>query len=354
MSDPTPESATAPMPDPAVAAAPPVPPPPAPAKSRPRWILPVAISGGALLLIIGGFVATFAVLTASHAPEKPVAAYLDAIVAGHVEDAMAGTVNAPRSPLLDDDVYAATDDRITGYTIKSISVTGATALATVDLTTASGAKTSTVNLVSTGIDLLWQNWAVDGEKLSVVDIGWFAPTDFALAVNGVELTGVSGRQHYAALPGTYEFAPATSSEFITAEPVTATIGGLAGAGDSVDTAVVLTEAAEKKARSALKKFIDGCIKQHKFAPKGHCGFAISSDGGSYPTLNWTIVKRPHAAFEKFDGVGFPVTTTKKGTFKLDGRNSQYIISGTVKHYEYFGYITVDADGKVTFTSGYED
>ncbi|HEX7835114.1 MAG TPA: hypothetical protein VF479_06560 [Pseudolysinimonas sp.] len=339
--------------------APPKPPPNAlpaapPAKTRPRWILPVAISGGAVLLIVGGLVAAVAVLTASHAPERPVAAYLDAIVAGHVEDAMAGIENAPRSPLLDDDVYAATDDRITGYTITSVSVTGATAVATVELTTASGSTTSTVDLVSTGIDLLWQKWAVDGEKLPVVDIGWFAPDDFEVSANGVALSGVSGRQHYAALPGSYEFAPAVPSDLITAEQVTATIRGLTGAGDSVDTAVVLTEEAEKEAGAALKRFIDGCIKQHKFAPKGGCGFAISSDGGSYPTLNWSILARPHASFEKFDGVGFPVTTTKTGSFKLDGRNSQYIVTGTVKRYEYWGYISVDAGGKVTFTSLYED
>jgi hypothetical protein len=360
MSDPTPPPADVPAPDPAAAVPPVVPPTDAPAapsaaKPRSRLVLPLAIGGGALLLIVGGLAVTYAVLNAAHAPEKPVVAYLDDIVAGHVEDAVAQLENGPRSPLLDDDVYAATDDRITGYTIGEVTESGATATVTVELTTESGNLTEKVPLVSTGSDMLWQLWAVDGEKLPEIDIAWFAPDGYDLAVNGVALPGVSGRQHLPALPGSYEFGPAEQSEVISAEPVTATVDSFSHAGDdSVDTSVILTEEGEKQARSALNAFVNKCIKQHVLSPKGACGFGILSDGQVYPTLNWSITRRPQVTFNAFDGFGFEVITTKTGIFKLTGENSQYIITGIIDDYEYFGSIGVDGEDKVTYTSRFED
>jgi len=355
MSDPTPPPASVPAPDaapdPATAV---VPAEPAATKSRMRRILPFAIGGGALILVVGGLAVAYAVLSAAHAPEKPVVAYLDDIVAGDVEDAVAQLENGPRSPLLDDDVYAATEDRITGYTIGEVTSDGVTATVSVELTTASGKSTENVALVSTGTDMLWQMWAVDGEKLPEVDIAWFAPDGYDLAVNGVALPGVGGRQHYAALPGIYEFAPAEESTLMTAEPGTATVDSFTHAGDdSVDTSVVLTEEGEKQARTALAKFVDACIKQHVMSPKGGCGFGILSDGEVYPTLNWSISRRPQVTFNAFDGFGFEVITTKTGIFKLKGENSQYIITGIIDNYEYFGFMSVGADA-VTYTSRYED
>jgi hypothetical protein len=318
-----------------------------------RRLLPFAIGGGALLLVLIGLGVAYAILTAAHSPKNPVEAYLDAIVAGDVQDAVAGIENAPRSPLLDDDVYEATPDRVTGYTIGAITTTDTTAEATVELTSATGTTTSKLHLVSTGTDMLWQVWAIDGETLPEVDVAWFAPDGYDIAANGVALVGLGGRQHYAALPGSYEFAPAVPGELLTAEPATATIAGLSGAGDTADTSVVLTEQGEKAARGALKKFLNGCIKQHVLAPKGGCGFAILSDGEVYPTLNWSISRMPQVTFNAYDGVGFEVTTTKTGIFKLKGENSQYIVTGIIDDYKYAGFITVTGD-KVTYTSHYTD
>jgi hypothetical protein len=345
MSDPTP-------PPPAAPAAPAAEPPAA--KSRKRWLLPLAIGGGALLLVAGGLAVAFAMLSAAHSPDKPVVAYLDAIVAGDVEDAVAGLENGPSSPLLADDVYAASEGRITGYTIGEITDSGTTATVAVELTTASGTSSEKLSLVSTGTDMLWQLWAVDGATLPEIDVAWFAPDDYELAANGVALPGVGGRQHLAALPGVYEFAPAEENALLSAEPVTATVESFSAAGnESVDTSVILSEEGEKQARKALKTFIDKCIKQHVMAPKGGCGFGILSDGQVYPTLNWSITRRPQVTFNPYDGFGFEVITTKSGVFKLKGQNSQYIVTGVIDDYEYAGFVSAGGDS-VTYTSRYED
>ena len=59
-------------------------------------------------------------------------------------------------------------------------------------------------------------------------------------------------------------------------------------------------------------------------------------------------------FNAFDGFGFEVITTKTGVFKLKGENSQYIVTGIIDDYEYFGFISVGGDDTVTYTSRYED
>lgn len=324
-------------------------------RSRRRLLLAIGIPVGAIVLLGIGLGIAFAVQTDAHAPDKPVAAYLDALVAGEAEAAADLLENAPTGALIDDEIFSAATDRITGYTIGKTTTAGTTAKVIVEFTTDSGGWSEVVPLVSTGRDLLWNVWAVDGSAIGEVEVAWYAPAGIGLSANGVTLpSALTGRESLPAFPGTYEFAPVAPGELITAAPESATIGGLsASAGTQVALPVTLTDEGTAAAKSALKVFLNNCVKQHVLSPKGRCGFGILPDDQTYPTLNWTIERRPSVTFEGYSGTGFEVVTTKTGVLKLRGENANYIATGIIDDYKYYGYVDL-VDGAITFTSMYED
>ena len=329
-------------------------------RSRRRLIRPLAIAGGAVIVVVAGLGITDAVLTAQHAPDRAVRAFLDRLVAGHAEAAGALLDPQPTTNdvLLDDDVYGAIETgRITMYTIVSSSEKGDTALVTAKLTDDTHTWTEAIHLDSTGRDLLWNVWAVDGHHLARVDVNLSAPAALPLTVNGVDLGAgaIDGDGSFAVFPGVYELAPAVDAKApFKVDAQTVVVHGIGDESDDARFQVDLTDTGVAAANGALAKFLSGCISQHVLNPTGNCGYSVIDDGTVFTTITWTLSKRPTATFDAYDGTGFNVTTTTKGIIDFRGENSRLIGTTTFNDYEYYGEILFDGKGAATFESDYQD
>jgi hypothetical protein len=196
---------------------------------------------------------------------------------------------------------------------------------------------------------------VDGRTLPTVETTWAAPDGLGLAVNGVELDSadIAGTNTFTVLPGAYEVTQSAPNDLFAVAPQQLDIASFvqSGAPEQLSFGVTLTDEGATSAKRALRSFLDGCIHQKRTAPKGHCGFKVTTGGTKYTKMKWTIVTRPAAEYAAYDGTGWQVITTKTGTFKFRGENSRYIGKATIRGYEYIGYITFDGD-VATFTSLY--
>lgn len=356
--EPTPEpaapAAAAPAPAAPATPAPAAAPAPAPADpaARRRLFVILGIIGGAVILLIIAVIVIASVIGAARSPKAALSGFLDDLVAGDAEQAMLRVDGAADSPFLSDAVYSKADNRVTRYDVTDVRESGSTAQATVDVTTRSGGWTDVIQLTKVGGD-----WRVDGRTLPAVEANWAAPDGFGLAVNGVELDSadIAGQHTLTVLPGSYDVTQATASDVFEVAPTTLDIPSFvqSGAPEQLQAAVTLTDEGVTSANRALRTFLDKCIQQNRPAPKGHCGFKVTTGGHKYTSNRWTIKTRPTADFQAYDGTGWEVVTTRTGTFKFKGKNSRYIGTATIKGYEYVGYITFDGD-VATFTSEYEE
>ncbi|CAN5499795.1 hypothetical protein BH09ACT4_BH09ACT4_08360 [soil metagenome] len=354
---PTPPPAPMPPATPATPAAPAAPAAPADPGARRKLLTILAIAGGAVLLVIIAIVVFFSVQSAAHSPQAAVSGYLDELVIGNAEQAVLKIDGAPTSPYFDNDVYSKADNRVTRYTVTGSTEIGSTAQVTVDLTTRNGGWTDVLQLTRIGSDGPFPVWAIDGSTMPTVEMSWFAPDGVGLSVNGVELdpATIAGRTSFPVLPGVYDVTQSAASDVYAVAPQQLDIASFAqsGAPEQLDVSVTLAEDAATTANRALRNFLDACIQQKRAAPKGQCGFKVTTGGTNYTRIKWTIVVRPTAEYGAYDGTGFEVATIKKGTFKFRGENSRYIGKATIKGYEYLGYVTLNENGDASFFSGYE-
>ncbi len=323
--------------------------------SRRRLFTILGIAGGAVLLVIVAVVAVTSVQAAAHAPSVAVSAFLDELVAGNAEDAIELVDDADDSPFFDDDVYASAENTITSYKIVSTEENGSTAKVTVDVTSRGGDWTDVIELTRTGSDGPYPIWAIDGSTLPIVSAGGAVPEGLEFTIGNTDVAASDFKAGYPAFPGRYEVTQGDgmSGVYVLASQTLDVAGFDQSA--KVNAAVTLTEDAVDSANAALKSYLNKCIKQKRDAPKGGCGFAVTTDR-AYDTIKWKIVTRPTAEFQPFDGTGFGVTTVKTGTFKYTGDTYtsawHYYARYTYKKWEYSGYITFGDDGKAIYTSLY--
>ncbi|MET0839769.1 MAG: hypothetical protein ABWY19_13365, partial [Marmoricola sp.] len=102
-------------------------------RARMRRVL--IVGGGVLVMAVVAVVAYNVVNAKVYGPNGQAAAYLDAVAAADVEDALALAPldDSADQSLMKQSVYAEADNRVTGYEITGVKTTGDTAVAQVDL-----------------------------------------------------------------------------------------------------------------------------------------------------------------------------------------------------------------------------
>jgi len=334
----------------------------APTEERPRkrrrWLLVGGITAGVVILLGVGAAVGASVISGNLGADKPVDAFLQRLVDGEAESALAMVTGADDGPLLTDEVYGGAENRIGAFTLGEPTVEGETATVVATITQGDEEYETTFALVSAGKTLLfWNDWRLDAVPLAAVAVDFDAPGDLALELGGQPLDrAVVASGPLAALPGDYAFSSPDDNANYTAAPATASVVGFGGRVGvdpldpvEVDFPVTLTDAGQKAALAAANKNLDACIAQTVMSPVG-CRYGVAVEPGvSNTNIRWSIIARPAATFGAWDGGGFPVVSTAPGRFGFVSNYTEPATRGsgtataTVDDYEF--------SGKVTFTGG---
>lgn len=328
---------------------------------RRRWV-PVVLAGGALLALLGGAAVAVAIVSAQRTPQAAASAFLDELVAGDAAGAQSLLASIPSGNpvLLQPDTYAATSDRLDGYTVLSTAVDGSSATAEVEFEQAGERYTQELPLVLVRKDLgLFDVWRISSDALPSVYVTFARPDSMGLEVNGTEFGGLEGAfdLDVPAFPGTYDFEPIGGTDYYGAEPVTVSLRfDDSDAPATVALPVRLTDAGVAAATSAVDATLDACLAQPVLAPQPNCGFSVAQDDATYSNVRWTLVTRPTVTFGEYSaGDGWAVIPASPGTLRLDADYETATERGTAQSvidgFEQSGAISsIDESGTAVFES----
>jgi hypothetical protein len=304
---------------------------PAATRSAPRRrtlrrgaVVGIVAGGAAVVLLLVAGVVGYSAGSASHAPDRPVRAFLDDLTAGHVDQALtaAGVDHDDSDVLLTDAAYAEAKGRVTGYRVAATRTDGDTATVTAYLRQGGRDVSSTFTLDRTGTEWgVFPVWELEPPRLGAVDVSVRGPADAALRVAGQPVrTGKDGTATLTALPGTYDVA-VDGGKWYSAAATSATVAGFGGTASSpVVVTTALTAAGQQAARTAVDAWVDGCIASTEAAPPGCSFYAYGEDPAyTYTNQKWTLEARPTVTVGAWGSGGWLVTTTSSGraTFTAD-------------------------------------
>lgn len=294
-----------------------VPPPTAPVQRIPmspadrarakRALIGIGVVGG--LGLVGLVVFSIAGSVLSD-PEKRAEAYLDALVEGDVEEAMrlAPTdADEALTDLLNNDVYGAADDRITGYEITDVDDGfGDTVTVTVDLEGVEDGRGVELTLEEDGRRaLFFTDWKVaEGGLASELTVS-VPEQSTSLEVNGVSVPAAAGEDmDLWALPGSYAINPYGESTWIAAADSVTTVPA---SSYGVYAKVASPEPSEEltaQVQTELEKWVNDCMTSEDLEPSG-CPQSAFGYGDDVRKVRWTLTSMPTLSWDGFDGT-FPV------------------------------------------------
>lgn len=319
-----------------------------PRKSR-RLVVGISIAAACVLVLGGGIAVGAAVVTASLSPKKQVEAFLQNLVDGNAEDALALSSRSDYGDagvLLTDKAYAAATNHINAFTVAEPVISGGKATVVAKITQGIDTYTQKFALKTAGKTLLF----FDTWQLAAIPFGTFAvslsgPSDLALTVNGATFVpkNSTGRA-LPAFPGDYTAeAPATSTNYLVVGD-TATVAGF-GDHASVSMRAGLSKTGKEVANAALSTWLNACAAQAVLVPVD-CGFGIDSDAGSvYTNVAWVVTRVPISEFGPWDGKRFPVTNVTTGKLDMTADYSMPATGeygdawGSADDYGFFGDLT---------------
>lgn len=301
---------------------------PTPVASRPltpeeraRYKRAGIVGAAVLTALVAGWVTISVVNSQVYGPEGQARAYLDALVAADLEEALD---LAPVGREADDDlltaaIYRAAENRITGYEIG-------------DVETSDGTVSVQVRLAGLGEDVetelflekdgrtagVFDKWrVVDGGLAAAVSVTMPENGD-SLAVNGIDVERVEGDVWL--LPGDYAIDPYAGNRWLesTTDQVTVSPG-------SDFSFLELPEATASdefvtEVQRQVDAYLSTCMAAVELEP---AGCPNSTYGGSeVRNVTWTLQSAPVPDFESFDGtfpadLGYGESGRATVTYELD-------------------------------------
>lgn len=252
-------------------------------------------------------------------PEKRAEEYLDAIVDGDVEDALALAPvdeDEASTALLTDEVYADAEDRITGYEITDVEESGDTVTVTVDLEGPDEGNDVELTLVADGRRaLFFDDWKVDEGGLARQVTVSVPESSTTIDANGVSVEADGGDEAvFWALPGSYVFNPFGDNRWLepsdepTAVPAAESFGLYAETGRPGPS-----EALRQEVESAISEWTTTCMAATELDPDD-CPQEAYGSGDRQRKVVWTLVTPPTVSWEGFDGT-FPTELSSDETGK---------------------------------------
>lgn len=282
------------------------------ARAKKGLIATGVIAGVALV----GFITVSIVGSSVYSAENQARAYLDALVEGDLEGALeiAPVDDAEGSlDLLTDDVYAETDDRITGYEIVGVESEGSSAVVTVDLEGPEEGDGVELYLTASGSRaVLFDDWTIDeGGLANLVTVSVPEDSD-TLTANGVDVA-VSGGQDVDlwAMPGTYAFNPYADIEWlepgteVTSVPAADMWGIYAEVGSPLPS-----DALKERVDTELTAWVEECMQATELEPTD-CPQSAYGMGDEARNVTWSLVSTPVVDWDGFYGE-FPAELSTTG------------------------------------------
>ncbi|HWJ10678.1 MAG TPA: hypothetical protein VNS46_14970 [Nocardioides sp.] len=243
-------------------------------------------------------------------PEKRAEAYLDAVVDGDIEQVLelAPVDEDEASPaLLTDEVYAAAEDRITGYEITDVEELGDTVTVTVDLEGPEDGDDVELTLTPDGKRaLFFDDWKVDEGGLAREVTLSVPESSSSVEANGVTVEAAGGEDaEFWALPGSYVFDPFADNPWLepsderTSVPAADTFGIYAETGQPSPS-----DQLRERVDTAIADWVNGCMAATELAPED-CPQDAYGSGDTQRKVVWTLTTMPTVSWDYFDGT-FPV------------------------------------------------
>lgn len=265
-----------------------------------------AIGLGALtVLALVAIIAVNVVGATAYSPEHQARAYLDALVRGDVARAVeiAPVDGDASSALLTQEVYAAAEDRITGYDITKVETHGSSATVTVDLDGPQDGHGVELSLSAHGsAGVFFHHWQVDDGGLArevSIDV---PESSTSLSANGVSVPVTGGDSaDFWALPGSYAFNPYADSEWLqasddrTAVPASESYGLYAEVSDPQPS-----DALKQAVDTKLASWLATCMKATTLEPKD-CPQSGYGYGDKQRDVTWRLTTTPTVSWDGFYG-----------------------------------------------------
>ncbi|WP_285725820.1 hypothetical protein [Psychromicrobium xiongbiense] len=346
--------------------------PPQQRKSRKGLLIGLGSGVLALILIVVGCGLWYANASSSHAPENQVKAFLDKLVAGQVEEALAlsstDLTDADKT-LINNKVYGSLSNRVSSYTLGKTTVSNGKATVPATLSTGSSDIPVDFTLHASGKDIVVDTWTLEPVALPSLTVNFTAPASIAPTVAGVaikpQVVAAAGAVPASlksitlkALPGTYPVKVATQDAAFTVADVSVTVDSFAGKGPATATLkAVLTDAGKKAITDAVGAYEDGCAAKGSLVLTG-CPFSGNTTDPilkyTISDAKWVINSRPTVQVAEWtNSGGWLVLSTTSGSAswsaKLDSATQTGTGSLDNRSFMVFGKVTEIKDGKANFT-----
>ncbi|MCS6711823.1 hypothetical protein JSY14_07230 [Brachybacterium sp. EF45031] len=337
--------------------------------ARKRLRLGLALTGGALLLLIGAIVGINVLSSTMYGPSKQVEQYLTALEDGDAKTAselVDPNVPTKQRALLTNEIAGKAQNRISAHEITKVETEGdtATVLATV---TQDGVTTErSFTLQRQGRQAVffpaWHLTTQDSARLNIVAPGGAT----TLTVNGVDVDVAGAAEiddgdatvfSLPALPGDYEVSMPSASKYVEAAPVTARVSADPAQLDSTESQAMiqpsLNSTGEDRIRAMVKEKLDACTKETGPAPDG-CPFSVYI----YPMETkgtWTIDTYPQIGIVPDSATSWRVSSEfgqGEATFSYTAPDSLWSPGGPTSEQTDFtvsGTVTVDENGELVLS-----
>jgi hypothetical protein len=271
-----------------------------------KALIGVGVVGG---LGLAGLTAVSVAGATAFSPEQRAEAYLDALVDQDAQEALElAPVDEDEASdaLLTDEIYGATDDRITGYEITDVETHGDSTTVTVDLEGPEDGEDVELTLRADGRRaLLFRDWQVDAGGLAREVTVSMPESSTSLQVNDSSVPAESGQDmDFWAWPGSYAFNPYGESEWLesgesrTLVPASESWGTYAEV-DEPQPSEELQELVDAR----LEEWVDGCMASTELQPV-NCPQDAYGSGDEVRNVAWTLTSMPTISWDGFTGT-FP-------------------------------------------------
>ncbi len=274
------------------------------AQTKKRLKVGGIIVGAVVVLSVGATVAYNVAATTVYGPQAQVEKYLDALKDGDAEaavDILDPNVTTQEQVLLNNEIFKAAENRISGYEIRDIETTDDGALVTADITQDS--KTVPITFALEEGDrtaLVFNEWRV------LSGAAWHLPIEIpggegVFKVNGVDVELSSAGQQsplmlLPVLPGDYVITPPEGTKYVTlGEPQTASVSvdPLAIGKRGVQFEINLTDAVQKDAIAQAKAYLEKCVAAKEAEPESCPNRMFTfGDEKDYRNISWKLSQEP--------------------------------------------------------------
>ncbi|MCC9205735.1 hypothetical protein [Arthrobacter sp. zg-Y769] len=283
----------------------------APPKADPKQRKTLMIAGGVaaavlVALIVGGCLGFKHLKENVYSPQVLAEEYLSAIVDGDVEKAigMSPDHNFEDFSLMTNEAYAKAENKITGFEVTEVVVTGGKADVSVDIEQGSDTTAVTLDLRTDGTEaLFFHEWKLN-IGLSTASVPYLPQGDAtAVVVNGVEIPGQDTEvsetiaRSFNFLPGDYTLSASTGTPYAGYPDQLVSVRlNQDGTATAQERSIVLraevTDAGRGEIQAGITAHLEDCMKSTELMPKGCPNKWRVEDPDNYRNISWSMPTPP--------------------------------------------------------------